>query len=67
MQQVQALRESIEKLLGGEERGAGGGQLERERQLVEASAELDHGGLRRESRIEGSCPGNEQRLAVALG
>ncbi len=40
LEQVEALREPLEQLLAREDRGARGGELDRERKLVEAGAEL---------------------------
>ena len=43
LEQVEPLREPLEQLLGAKERGAGSGELERERELVETEAELSDG------------------------
>ena len=40
LEQVEPLRKPLEQLLGREERRAGGGELDRERELVETDAEL---------------------------
>ena len=59
LEQVETLREPLEQLLRAEERGAGSGELERERELVEAEAELGHRLGRRERRIDGACAGTK--------
>ena len=67
LEQVEALGEPLEQLLGAEEGCAGGGELERERELVEAQAELAHRLARGESRIDRAGARQEERLSVAFG
>ena len=43
LQRVEPVGEAVEERLGREQLRAGGGELERERQAVEAVAELDDG------------------------
>ena len=67
LEQVEALGELREQLLGAEEGGAGGGELEREGELVEAQAELAHRLGRGEGRIDRTGARQEERLSVAFG
>ena len=60
-EQVETLGELLEQLLGAEKRGAGSGQLERERELVETRAQLCDVIARGEGGIDGSGAGNEER------
>ena len=44
LEQVEPLRDPLEQLLGAEELDARGGELDREREAVEAADQLVHGG-----------------------
>ena len=62
--ELDALPEPLEQLLGREDRNARGRELEREREVVEARAELGDRGRLRERRPQRARPRREQRRAV---
>jgi hypothetical protein len=58
-QECEPVGQPIEDLFGREDSGPNGGQLDRERQTVEAAAQLDDGCLVRAGQLEGSrCGGS---------
>ena len=64
LEQIETLGELVQQLLGAEERRTRSGELERERKLVEAQAELTDRLARGEGRIDRAGPHREERLAV---
>jgi len=64
LEQIEPAAESLEDLLWTEYSGAGGGELDRERQVVEAAAELRHRGLRPEAGVDGRRAGGEEVEAL---
>ena len=59
-QEVETVAEAFEQLLGRQERRAGGGELERERQVVEACAEVVEQLVRLEVRLRRPRPRHEE-------
>ena len=64
--QLDAFPEPLEQLVGGEDRNARGRELEREREVVEACAELCGRARLRERRSQGARPRCEQSRTVAV-
>ena len=75
LEQVETLGEACEELLRSEERGTGGGELERERRLVEPHAEapdriafvergIDGAGARRSSATPSSCARRNRAMSA---
>ena len=59
-QQVEAVAQPGEDLLGCQDGAPSRCELEREREVVEALAQLLDGSARLEGRVEGSCAGGEE-------
>lgn len=66
LQQVEPLRQSLEQLLGREDRRTGGGEFDGQRELVQTGAELVHCRRRGEAGIDGARSNQKEGLTVIL-
>jgi hypothetical protein len=67
LEQVEPVGQALEQLPGREHPGAGGGELEREREVVEAAADLGDDAVRLEIRVQGACAGREELDSFCRG